>query len=77
MTMTIVYTMLAFAIGAFCGMVVELLVDDSLIRKYEEENQALRNKLIEASEVDHVEIINRVEVAEPANNEKLDFSQDW
>lgn len=58
-------------------MVVELLVDDSLIRKYEEENQALRNKLIEASEVDHVEIINRVEVAEPANNEKLDFSQDW
>lgn len=58
-------------------MVAELLVDDSLIRKYEEENEALRNKLIEAQQVDHVEIINRVEVAEPEQNKELDYSQDW
>lgn len=77
MTMTVVYAMLAFAIGTFCGMVAELLVDDSLIRKYEEENEALRNKLIEAQQVDHVEIINRVEVAEPEQNKELDYSQDW
>lgn len=52
---------------------IEYLIDVSIVKDIHEENELLKLKLEEAERVDHIEIINRVEYAEPKDVETLDF----
>ena len=69
---------MAFAIGAFVGMFLELIADNSTIENYEKENELLRLKLEEAERHEVIEINDhRGEYEEPQYVESVDFSQKW
>lgn len=78
---TIIYSLMAFAIGAFVGMFLELIADNSTIENYEKEIELLSLKLEEAErhEVieinDHRTVRDELEMPECANS--VDFSQKW
>ena len=75
---TIIYSLMAFAIGAFVGMFLELIADNSTIENYEKENELLRLKLEEAERHEVIEINDhRGEYEEPQYVESVDFSQKW
>ena len=76
--MTVIYSLLAFVIGAFLGMLVELIADNSTIENYEKEIELLRLKLEEAERHEVIEINDhRGEYEEPQYVESVDFSQKW
>ena len=69
---------MAFAIGAFVGMFLELIADNSTIENYEKEIELLRLKLEEAERHEVIEINDhRGEYEEPQYVESVDFSQKW
>ena len=69
---------MAFAIGAFVGMFLELIADNSTIENYEKENELLRLKLEDAERHEVIEINDhRGEYEEPQYVESVDFSQKW
>lgn len=75
---TIIYSLMAFAIGAFVGMFLELIADNSTIENYEKENELLRLKLEDAERHEIIEINDhRGEYEEPQYVESVDFSQKW
>ena len=75
---TIIYSLMAFAIGAFVGMFLELIADNSTIENYEKEIELLRLKLEEAERHEVIEINDhRGEYEEPQYVESVDFSQKW
>lgn len=65
------------ALGLIFGMIVELMIDAETIRELQAQNRKLRLELAQERQTDHVEIINRVEVAEPKKAEQIDYSQNW
>lgn len=79
--MTVIYSLLAFVIGAFLGMLVELIADNSTIESYEKENELLRLKLADAEKHEVIEINdhrtqdNDYEL--PNYEDIVDFSQKW
>lgn len=57
--------MAAFSIGVFVGMILELITDNSLIKRLEEENDHLRIKLADAQnnpKIDRIEILDRTSI---------------
>lgn len=69
---------MAFAIGTFVGMFLELIADNSTIENYEKENELLRLKLEDAERHEVIEINDhRGEYEEPQYVESVDFSQHW
>lgn len=54
-------------------MIVELMIDAETIRDLQAQNRKLRLELAQERQTDHVEIINRVEFAEPKEAEQIDF----
>ena len=80
-TTTLIYTLTAFAIGTFVGMVLELIVDNSLIKNLEDENEHLKIKLEDAETHEVIEINdhrtkdNDYEL--PHYEDVVDFSQKW
>ena len=73
----IIYLCGAMALGLIFGMIVELMIDAETIRDLQAQNRKLRLELAQERQTDHVEIINRVEVAEPQKAEQIDYSQNW
>lgn len=64
-TSTLIYTVAAFSIGVFVGMILELITDNSLIKRLEEENDHLRIKLADAQnnpKIDRIEILDRTSI---------------
>lgn len=69
---------MAFAIGAFVGMFLELIADNSTIENYEKEIELLSLKLEEAERHEVIEINDhRGEYEEPQYVNSVDFSQKW
>jgi hypothetical protein len=58
-------------------MIVELMIDAETIRDLQAQNRKLRLELAQERQTDHVEIINRVEVAKPEEAKQIDYSQNW
>lgn len=64
-TSTLIYTVAAFSIGVFVGMILELITDNSVIKRLEEENNHLRIKLADAQnnpKIDRIEILDRTSI---------------
>lgn len=64
-TSTLIYTVAAFSIGVFVGMILELITDNSVIKRLEEENDHLRIKLADAQnnpKIDRIEILDRTSI---------------
>lgn len=73
----IIYLFGAMALGLIFGMIIELMIDAKTIRDLQTQNRKLRLELAQERQTDHVEIIHRVEVAEPEEAEHIDYSQNW
>lgn len=73
----IIYLCGAMALGLIFGMIVELMIDAETIRDLQAQNRKLRLELAQERQTDHVEIINRVEFAEPEEAKQIDYSQNW
>lgn len=64
-TSTLIYIVAAFSIGVFVGMILELITDNTLIKRLEEENDHLRIKLADAQnnqKIDRIEILDRTSI---------------
>ena len=73
----LIYAIGIFFIGSIVGVVIEYFVDVDILKDIQNENRTLRLKLEDAEKVDHLEIVERVEIAEPKDTKGLDFTQEW
>ena len=77
-TTTLIYTLMAFAIGGFVGLVVGFMADNSHIQALEDENEHLKIKLADAEAHEVIEINDHREEYElPHYEDVVDFSQKW
>ena len=73
----LIYAIGIFFVGSIVGVVIEYFVDIDILKDIQNENRTLRLKLENAEKVDHLEIVERVEIAEPKDTTNLDFTQEW
>ena len=73
----LIYAIGIFFVGTISGVVIEYFVDVDILKDIQNENRTLRLKLEDAEKVDRLEIVERVEIAEPKDTTNLDFTQEW